>query len=508
MTHAFLASLCAAALVIMLLQRKIMQVPNPVFGTTVIVLLALILTTVGYSNYKAVAIPATLEWITYGIAMYAVVAIGGRQKGPTIMLGSIFAGCVLLALLGIRDYGQMKAIDPTWRIFPQWVGPNAMAAILVVGFFIGLGLAINAERAVGFAIGFGCVAIGFALFLTQSKGGLLALLVSLVIYAVLLFLWTPRKVFRRAFGVSAGAVAAVAFLSVAISFQAKPAAGASGPSPGGRLVNASGSSEQSVGFRKLLWKSSVELIKRDPLGIGMGGFQYESARPGLTTQTHFAHEAYLQLAVEASPLATLLLVGAIGVWTRLLFRGGSKLLASQNVLRASVFAAVAAVLMHSLIDSDFSYYGVGVVMFMLFGLGLLLSSDAVAPEFLPTAIRRTAAGGAVLLALFLLFLGYTEGERGQARGYIAAKSGGDARGILESVRSSAPWDADASYLSAVAAATPEDRLAFAKETVALSPTTRNLRLLARTEGDAGMTTQALDALQRALWPWTQTTCRL
>jgi hypothetical protein len=137
MSHAILAVLCTAALVIMMLQRKIMQVPNNTVGGLFVVLLSLIVSTIGVSSFRAVSIPAAMEWVSYGICFYAVVSIVGRQRGPVVLLSSIFAGCVLLALLGIREYGDMKAIDPTWRIFAQWVGPNAMAAVLVIGFYIG-----------------------------------------------------------------------------------------------------------------------------------------------------------------------------------------------------------------------------------------------------------------------------------------------------------------------------------------------------------------------------------
>jgi len=506
LSHAILALLCTAALVIMLLQRKILQVPNTTFSGIVMVLLALILTTIGYSSFKGVSLPAAVEWLTYGIALYAVVAAGGRQKGPTVILSAIFAGCVLLALLGIREYGSMKFLDPTWRIFPQWVGPNAMAAILVVGLFLGLGLSINAERAIGLGIALGCVAIGLALFLTQSKGALAAMLVCMALFGSLLAFWLPRREKGRAMATIGGTVAVIGLLVVAMSMQSKAAAATQAkpgekPSvmtPGDRFVNAGASADQSVGFRKLLWQTSVKLMERNPLGSGIGTFQFESARPGLTTQTHFAHETYLQLGAEASALAPLLLLAAMACWGRLLLRGGSKLQSHQNVLRASVFAAVVSVAIHSLIDSDLSYFGVGLVMFLLFGIGLLLSSDAVAPEYLPAALRRVAAAGIALIAGFMLFLGVTEAARAQARAFMTASTINDAQSRLDSLRSTAPWDAEVWYLSAQVAQDQTARLEFAKNAVAAGPSTRNLRFLAKIYAGTGMYSDALGAIQRAV----------
>ena len=500
LSHAILALLCTSALVVMLLRRKVLQVPNNTVSGLLIILLSLIVSTIGVSSFRYVSIPAGIEWVTYGICFYAVVAAGGRQRGPTVLLSAIFGGCVLLSLLGIREYGDMKAIDPTWRIFPQWVGPNAMAAVLVVGYYLGLGLAINEKRSVSLAISLGCVVIGMALFLTQSKGSLLSFAVGLFAFGLLLLIWMPKKELLRAVGITGGTLAAVIVLAAAITLQPKgnhSTAGSAALSPGARLVDTGTSADQSVGFRKLLWASAIKLTKTNPMGSGIGTFQFESARPGLTTQTHFAHESYLQLAAEASILAPLLLVAALLCWARLVFRGGSKLQSPQNVLRASVFASVLAIAGHSLIDSDFSYYGIGLIVFILLGVGLLLSSDAVAPEFLPAVFRRSAAGGTALLTVLLLFLGYVEGSRALVRGNIASKAPNDAISSLDSLRSTAPWDAEVWYLSAESTRDPAQQLEYAKKTVDLGPSTRNLRMLARLEAMQGHTSDALGSLERA-----------
>ena len=498
LSHAILALLCSAALVTSLLQRRIMQVPNNTVGSLFVGLLALIVSTIGVSSYRGVSIPAAMEWVTYGMAFYATVAVTGRQKGPTILLTAMFASCVLLALLGLREYGDMKAIDPTWRIFPQWVGPNALAAILVVGFFSGLGLAINSQRPANLGYAAGCVAIGLAVFLTQSKGALLALAVSLIAFAILLLRWLPKADVKRAAAVTAATVAAIVVLSGALSLQGKGSAASGGvASPGARLVNSNASSDQSVGFRKLLWKSAIEITKKNPMGIGIGTFQFESGRPGLTTQTHFAHEAYLQLAAEATLLAPILLFAGLALWSRLLLRGGEKLRSSQNVLRACVFAAILSVVGHSFIDSDFSYYGIGLPVFMFLGLGLLLSSDAVAPEFLPANFRRLAAAGVGAFTLVLAYLGYLEAQRAQVRGYIETKGYNQASSILESLRGSAPWDAEVWALSASLEQDQNKKIEYIQHAIDAGPTTRNLRLFARLVKDK-KPSDALGAVKRAV----------
>ncbi len=497
LSHAFLTSLCAIALIVMLLQRKIMQVPNSLMSGQLLILFAIICSSVGYSEFRGASLPAGIEWLTYGCAFYAVVAIAGRQRGPVVLLTSLFAGCVLLGLLGIREYGDMKAIDPTWRVFPQWVGPNAMAAVLVIGLFVGIGLAINSERLAALGISIGCIAIGTSLFLTQSKGAILALVVSVLIFLILLAIWVPKKDIRRSMGTLLGIIGCVALMAAAISFQPKGSAGQTG-SPLGRITNVSASADQSMGFRKLLWQSAFKLIEQNPVGTGINGFQYESARPGLVTQTRLAHQTYLQLAAEVSPLAFALFIGSIGMWWFLILKAGSKLAPKQNVLRASVAASVSGVLIHSFIDSDLSYFGIGIVFFMLLGVGLLLSTDAVAPEFLPSILRRVAVVGVAACAVCLTFLGYVEGMRSEARGHLALAQYNDAQNILQSLRSMAPWDADTFGLSTLSTRSLDERLTYAKEAVALGPSTHNYRTLARVQLDAGKPSEAKDSLQRAL----------
>jgi len=499
LSHGILSLLCSGALMIMLWQRKIMQVPNNTVSTLFLILFGVLCASVGYSDFKSASIPAALEWLTYGFAFYAVVASVGRQKGPVTIMAAIFAGCIVLALLGIREYGNMKAIDPTWRIFPQWVGPNALAAILVIGLFLGIGLSITADRMLTLVSGIGCVAIGTALFLTQSKGGLLALAFSSAVLVILLLIWLPKKNWGKSLGTMSAILVVVGLLAVAISFKPGTPAGPQGTgSPLGRIANASTSADQSMGFRKLLWESAVKLIKRSPIGSGINTFQYESSRPGLVTQTRLAHETYLQLVVEASPIALFALLGGVGMWGYLVSKGARQLAPGQNILRASIVAAICAVLFHGLIDSDFSYYGVGLTVFMLFGVGLLLSTDAVAPEFMPTALRRGSMAGIGLVSLLLIYLGVVESSRAEVRGLLGSGRLNEAQASLESLRSMASWDADVFGLSALSTRSLPERLAYAKRAVELAPSTHNYRTLARIQADAGQPNEARDSLKRTI----------
>jgi tetratricopeptide (TPR) repeat protein len=240
------------------------------------------------------------------------------------------------------------------------------------------------------------------------------------------------------------------------------------------------------------------MIKANPVGYGPGTYRFESGRSGLHTQTVYTHNAFLQLAVESSPLAPLLLLLAGALWTRLAFRGWRTLPNDRRYLQASVFCSVVAVAAHSVVDSDLYYFGIGLTFFTLLGLGLLLSADAVAPEFAPRSARSVGIAGGALAFLLLGYTGIAELWRAQARGQLAVRDAQGAAATLASLRSLAPQDGEAWYYTAQVAPTSSERLEALQRAAALAPTTRNLRALARLQSEAGQLPTAITTTRTAL----------
>jgi O-antigen ligase/tetratricopeptide (TPR) repeat protein len=493
LSHAVLAVFPCMALAILLLTRKVVQVPNNTLSSTLMLFFALVAGSALLSSFRHASLPALGAWLSYAVAFFAVVAGLGRQRGPVLFVGAIAASCALLALLGVNEYYTNP--DPTWRIFALWNNPNALAAMLLVGFFCGMGLLLARSRGEAM-FGGGCAALcGWALWLTQSKGALLALAGVLLLLAVLVLFWSTRERRGATFARFGAVLAAVALLAMLV--QMTSGAGEGG-APGGRVVAAGQQAEQSAGFRMNLWKGAVQMVAEQPIGYGVGTYRFESARPGVTTQTLLTHNAYLQLATEASLVAPLLLLGAAVLWLVHVCRGSRRLPFEQNMLRAGVIAAVLAVGAHSLIDSDLYYYGVGLTTFMLLGVGLLLASDSVAPENVPVGVRRAGAVGAAGLAVLMLYAGYVDLQRALLRGSLmggdvaASRAGATALGTL------APYDGEAWFLRAQAAATPAERRQAMERAAELAPSTRNLRALARLQTEAKELPQAQTTLRRAL----------
>ncbi|RYG26860.1 O-antigen ligase domain-containing protein [bacterium] len=528
--HALIALPVFLAMVLLLVGRRIQQIPHPTVAIALMLTVGVLAPAVAASAYRATAVNVWIEWIAYGVAYLACISGLGRRVGPTALLGAVFAGCVWVALRGIMEYGQMRGIDPTWRIFAGWSNPNATAAMLTLGLFCGLAIADIKERLVVLLTIIGGAFILFAIFLTGSKGAtLFAIPIGTVAFAVLN---GPRKPWLWALALVAlpligfGFLKSLLFLPAAVvlatllaaksgprvwatfaagvvlvlmlSFTAPKSGGSSAPTgvtPGTRIAAAAKTQDQSATFRLNLWKSAVSLTQERPVfGWGLGSYRYESARPGIATATVFAHNSYLQLAAEAGLGALIVFLGFLGLWSRRVLRGSSRLPDAHRAAFSATVGGIVAILAHCMVDSDLSYFGLGLAFFMVLGTATLLAADAVAPEFVPQPSRSVAAAGVGLLWLVFAYLAWGDLAKSQVR---FAQSRGQA-GEISSIEGIAGWDGDAMYLLAAGQPTPQTRVDRLKQAYELLPTPKVARALADMQAASGNLSAAESSLLRVL----------
>lgn len=498
LSHTLLFLPIAIAMVL-LCRRQVVQVPNATLATTLFLFFGLLAATVMLSAFRLTSLATAAQWLAYAIAFLVAVGASGRKTGPQAIMGALFAGSVIMSMRGLTEYGAVKAEDPTWRIFAGWINPNATACMLLVGFFAGLvTLSTAKDRLVVLLSGVGMALVGLALALTQSKGALAVLVVVLGLFLVLILTLPKGEAKGTVVKRSAGSLVAILALVALVQVSAKAPAGGAPGAGISRVVQAQATSEQSAGFRLLLWKGALDLVKRNPAGYGIGAYSFESARSGRNTQTVYAHQSFLQLATEGSfALPALLLISGV-LWLRLIFRGWAKLPTERRIVQAGIFAAVAAVVGHSFVDSDLYYFGIGLSFFVLLGLGLLLSGDAVAPEYAPKAARWAGSGGAVFIVMLLAYVGYLEYGRSEARGLLAQGNVGMAAQTLAGVRGLAPFDGEAWYLSARSASSQQEMLQAAERAAEFKPTPRVHRFLAQIYDAQGRIPDAMVQLRFAL----------
>ncbi len=498
LAHALISLPLILAIAIHLLTRKVVQIP---FGRLVLPLLVLAVLSIGsiaVSSFRSYTLPATAEWLIYLVAILTAVAVSGRKGGPVAVLAAFVSGCAIVAALGVIEYGQMRPVDPSWRVFSTWVNPNALAGMLLPAVFVGCGLALRAKRHVALALWALSLMILLALMFTQSTAGLLSLAVGVVAFALASLVWIgARSGWKPA--LAPLLLAGLALSLVTLSARSAP----SSAEPGGsglmqRVSDSSGRQAQSFGFRLLLWKSSVALIASQPVGYGMGTFRAVSSAPGIVPPTHMAHNSLLQIGVEIGALGLLALLALFVRWCIDVWRGARRLAGENLSLRIGVWAGVFALATHSLFDSDLHVFGTGFSFFLLMGVGLAMAADGITPEQMGAGLRRICAGLAAATWLVLIWQAASEASKWTA--YTLASEGEvvGARNAAKSAQELTPGDGEASYLLALYTPQSQERLHLLERAAELTPTPKHLRALAREQLAAKNPSGAITSLKRSL----------
>ncbi|MDI9641663.1 O-antigen ligase family protein [Kamptonema cortianum] len=488
-----LSALLLSALAVSYWKNRVVQLPNLriafVFGLLTIFLVSSIFVT----DFKYPAVRELLAWITYFGAFAAAIAVAGRKTRVIGIMTAIGAGCSFVAIRGIWEYLSVFSEEPTYRIFAGWNNPNAVASVFIFGAFLLTGVFANTK---GFTKGIVVSGIALniiALLLTQSKGGILALVIGIVAFLVFhLSAKTPARAWFPGFcAVLIGLIVGLGLIMGATKLASSSNGALS------RISGASSQVEQSAGFRKNLWLSAVDLSVRNPVGTGIGTYRFYSAQPGRTDSTVFAHQSYLQLAAESGWAALVALVSLAILWLNFLFKGSRLQPTSIQLTKGSIFAACVGFGAHGMVESNLSFFGAGLLFFLVLGLGLQSSTDGTAPEATPIRFRTAAIVGMTLIPL-LAHVIFAAIEAKKAAFMTAVATGNvssvreQAQGLLNNY-----GDPESQYLVAYYA-TPElpERVSALSRVAEKFPLPRVFRALASLQHESGDSDLALQTLKR------------
>jgi O-antigen ligase len=233
--------------------------------------------------------------VLYYLLLVAVVDTPGKLRrflGWVAGLILVLTALSLLQHLGAIDLPALAAIqqgefDPEMGIFND---PNDLSVILVVGMVICLSR-LGERTRVRFLWLAPLGLMGYALTLTQSRGGLLALLGALA------------ALFVGRFGVRRAALFGAPLLAVVVV------------AVGGRQARFDiGDENDTSTHRVALWRDGMVLLKSSPVfGIGVGRYAEEC---GLVAHNSFIH-AYTELGVVGGTLFLMAFVSPLAVLHRL-----------------------------------------------------------------------------------------------------------------------------------------------------------------------------------------------
>jgi len=232
------------------------------------------------------------------ILLYVIVysAVRTEEQGVRVVW-AIVLGTGATALLGFV-VGNSEARPQDDRLASTVGNANELAAVLVAGVALAAGLGFSLRKSSGLrllALPITVVSL-FALVLTGSRSGVIALALSLVTFVCFAGRWRPQAVFGV---VSASLAVIVLFFAFA-------------PEPVRQRITeiTPGEVSASQEGRVSIWMAAARMVEDNPVkGVGVGNFQtrakdyvLEPGAAGRTDQViddpQIAHNTYLQVLAE------------------------------------------------------------------------------------------------------------------------------------------------------------------------------------------------------------------
>jgi O-antigen ligase len=277
-----------------ILTRRVLAPPKSWYVWAVYVLLAS-LTALWTMDPEATA--ATLIQLLQLFAFFTVIAIfPAEPKDVRLVGGMVVASGVLLAGWGLIGYlGGLRTQEDrlTVAFNGLLIDPNHIAAALILPIAIAVGALISSRDVrLRFASLVSTLILIAATFLTGSRGGLIALVVTLLYIA-----WRTRYRLQILVLMTLGGLASLALPTVWDRFQDKGLAGGSG--------------------RVFIWDAAQAALKDHWLaGAGLGAFPaaynhvlFAIYQPVFQGWSRPAHNAYLSAFVEVGIIG-----GVIHLW--------------------------------------------------------------------------------------------------------------------------------------------------------------------------------------------------
>lgn len=215
------------------------------------------------------------------------------RRDVALVLAAIVAGAVLAAAFGILAPPNPSVIEESSRATGTVGDPNELAAFVLVGLAVAVGFALGRKRSPAVRIA-AAAAVPICLagiFLSLSRGGLVALAALLVAGTVFAGRWRIAMALVLVAVVAGGALYFGAFAS---------------PPARERVTHVEGGSGRSD-----LWTIAGRMVKDHPLtGVGVGNFQAVSShyvlQPGRIARADLifsnapkvTHNTYLEILTE------------------------------------------------------------------------------------------------------------------------------------------------------------------------------------------------------------------
>ena len=337
-----LVFMAALLVTLSLALRKRLDLPAPALTCCLLGLIAVSAVTTMMADYRFGAIIRMLDIVAWAVLVIVLVQVISTPFRGRIVLAALVATLAVLAANGFHQYfavlpgierdlpehirrltasgtlhpsliRTMEKRATSGDVFGEFVIANSFAGCLIVLLPGAFAAALASLRETKKRVSASALVTALAalaglvvLFLTRSKGGILAFAGALALGGIAAVLR------RKGGGKAAVATAAVLLAALLLTAQALPN-GSSDTAPPKRTSGLRASADVRLEY----WKGGWEILKRHPwLGVGPGNFSdhYLAHRTPEGSETQYAHNDYLEIAVEMGIVGLAVYLGIWAAW--------------------------------------------------------------------------------------------------------------------------------------------------------------------------------------------------
>ncbi|RJO71067.1 MAG: hypothetical protein C4523_04870 [Myxococcales bacterium] len=364
----------------------------------------------GQGQWRPLALDPAETW--HGLSGYAallmVFLVGANlfSHGDAFkrLLQAVAAAGFLVAMLGFiqkalglsKIYGVVPFTAETPFFFSCFVNPNNLAGFLGMSVPLQIGLAVKEDDRQGRLMYlFMAVVTATGVFLSLSRGGIIAFIAGQLLLAFLLW---RRRDDRPALLWVQGAVLLALVLSAWLALHEIV----------GEFSFSDGASPATAVTRQVLWEDTARMAAAFPVaGIGVEGFDvaypiYKTAL--LDKRFVYPENILLQILVESGAVVGLAVILALGAW---LWRFVSR--AHLKRLEMAAIAAIVVVAIHNYVDFNLNAYATAVPFMLLIGATSARTAETATRRFFKLyALPLPALAVFGLIAAALVAYGETQ----------------------------------------------------------------------------------------------------
>jgi tetratricopeptide (TPR) repeat protein len=396
----------------------------------IICLLIILFVLLSISTIDSVSINRSIQELinqgTYLLAFLMIASMRQRQHMVYTVLASLGAASLIVGVLGIREYSLNRVAGIyDWRTFSTFFNPDFLAGFMALTTPISLALYLSKTSLAVSVLSYLWVLTATGNILTSgSRFGVVCATLGILVFGLLVIYSRSIHKVQRSKAILIIVPALLILVTLGKPFITR--------------VQSIKAQSHSIAFRTYTWKGTVLMAKSHPVnGTGIGTFEIAYSKYALVGYTKLAHNSYLQLAAEAGPASTLVLLILLGYSTLpliLRLRKSCSDLSTENIHSnykwmpdrrlaiCGLIGGAMASISRNLVDSDWYITSIGLSFWIILGsaIALVENSNYVFKQFTKRHLTWAIAGIVIttIATLILLTSNYylNKGNLFQAKG--------------------------------------------------------------------------------------------